>query len=323
MFVIEGGGGGGGLTEVKHDNTLDGKGTEAEPLSVVGGGGGGGDYLPLKDTVAQSVERAITHSANQFKQTLASYDGESTWTDLLTFNQQTTADAAIIELAGMHSHLKLQDRITTATDTSFTLQANDIQISRVENTPVITINKAATADDTLLSLQANDIKISRDAHAMIEIKENAQVDITGDLNVNGDVHANNIGARNIVAVEHITEVQQGAQYIGRYCKIGAGLFNDEHTPKVEVATEVNATIIGIITGENKFATHGFVDVFCDGGSGGVQYHSGDILAMTATGAHLATTDEKTDILSRSLPRVKVVYGATVPEGGGLVKALIL
>ena len=38
------GGGTSGLTQVYHDGTLIGKGTQSEPLSVVGGGGGGGGY---------------------------------------------------------------------------------------------------------------------------------------------------------------------------------------------------------------------------------------------------------------------------------------
>jgi hypothetical protein len=107
-----------------------------------------------------------------------------------------------------------------------------------------------------------------------------------------------------VTITHKTEVTQGQ--IGRFCETTGGIYNTNVGPtdcicKVQLATTLTRQIVGIICGDDKFASHGDVLVHCDDG----QFTVGDILVPTATGARIATENEKTFMMLNAIPRAKI------------------
>jgi hypothetical protein len=81
--------------------------------------------------------------------------------------------------------------------------------------------------------------------------------------------------------------------------------------KVKLSTTLNTKIMGIITKDDTFASHGDVLVIVDDG----EYHLGDLLVPTATGAKTASEEEKLFIMINGLPRVRVTScdGSVLPK----------
>jgi hypothetical protein len=105
-------------------------------------------------------------------------------------------------------------------------------------------------------------------------------------------------------ISHKTSIVNGD--IGRFCEMNGNIYNETIGPSdciccTTLATELTQKIVGIITEENKFASHGDVLVFVDDG----EYNIGDLLVPTPTGARIANDDEKMFIMINGLPRVRV------------------
>jgi hypothetical protein len=107
-----------------------------------------------------------------------------------------------------------------------------------------------------------------------------------------------------VTITHKTEVTQ--PHIGRFCETTGGIYNTNVGPtdcicKVQLATTLTRQTVGIICGDDKFASHGDVLVYCDDG----QFTVGDILVPTSTGARVATEEEKLFMMLNAIPRAKI------------------
>jgi hypothetical protein len=81
---------------------------------------------------------------------------------------------------------------------------------------------------------------------------------------------------------------------------------------MKLSTALSNRVLGIITDNNQltassssscgsFASHGDVLVVVDDG----EYHLGDLLVPTLTGARVATDEDKLFIMLNGLPRVRV------------------
>jgi hypothetical protein len=116
--------------------------------------------------------------------------------------------------------------------------------------------------------------------------------------------------------------------LGRFCEMTGEIFDHPNgititdcICKVRMATEISNKIIGIITKgpqmieekleHGSFASHGDVLVIVDDG----EYHLGDLLVPTLTGARVAKADEKLTIMLNGLPRVRVtsIDGNVLPK----------
>jgi hypothetical protein len=128
--------------------------------------------------------------------------------------------------------------------------------------------------------------------------------------INGTVVADNIKSMTVL---HMTEITN--PNIGRFCEATGHIWHETITITdcictVELATSLTTRLVGIITSETQFASHGDVLVQVDDGS----YCIGDLLVPTATGAKVATEEEKLFIMINGLPRVRVMsIGDAIPK----------
>jgi hypothetical protein len=122
------------------------------------------------------------------------------------------------------------------------------------------------------------------------------------MKFNGKIEADNISN---MTVTHKTEVSEPE--VGRFCETTGEITSLEQIGitdcicKVKVATTLSNKIMGIITAGGSFASPGDVLVVVDDG----EYHLGDLLVPTETGARVATDDDKLFIMLNGLPKVRV------------------
>jgi hypothetical protein len=136
-----------------------------------------------------------------------------------------------------------------------------------------------------------------------------------DMNENCRFHINGLmydeGHNTIL---HNTTVESGE--IGRFCDCSGDIYDyprgvgiTDCIATIRAATSLTPKLLGIITGEERFASHGDVlvrvDTTDDDGAS-IAYELGDLLVPTFTGARKATNDEKMFIALNGLPRVRVV-----------------
>jgi hypothetical protein len=119
-----------------------------------------------------------------------------------------------------------------------------------------------------------------------------------------------------VTITHKTNVRE--PQVGRFCETTGEIYDGykqigitDCICKVGLSTELSTKVVGIITDGDNFASHGDVLVLVDEG----EYHLGDLLVPTATGARAALEDEKLFIMINGLPRVRVtsVDSAVLPQ----------
>jgi hypothetical protein len=124
-------------------------------------------------------------------------------------------------------------------------------------------------------------------------------------------------------IMHTTDEIQGPidstlAEIGTFCETNGGIYTgyDEIAEtdcicQVKQSTTLNPKIVGIITGENQFASHGDVLVKSVPGT----YHLGDILCPDITGkARIATETELQYMMLHAIPRPKITSLDTKIEG---------
>jgi hypothetical protein len=106
--------------------------------------------------------------------------------------------------------------------------------------------------------------------------------------------------------------------IGTFCETNGGIYTGydkiaeaDCICQVKQSTTLNPKIVGIITGENEFASHGDVLVKIVPGT----YHLGDILCPDITGkARIATETELQYMMLHAIPRPKITSLDTKIEG---------
>ena len=106
--------------------------------------------------------------------------------------------------------------------------------------------------------------------------------------------------------------------IGTFCETNGGIYTGYNEIaetdcicQVKQSTTLNPKIVGIITGENQFASHGDVLVKIVPGT----YHLGDILCPDITGkARIATETELQYMMLHAIPRPKITSLDTKIEG---------
>jgi hypothetical protein len=118
-------------------------------------------------------------------------------------------------------------------------------------------------------------------------------------------------------ITHETNISDPS--IGRFCETTGEIY-DGYTQvgitdcitKQKLCTTLSTKLLGIITSDNTFASHGDVLVKVDDG----EYKLGDILVPTATSARVASEEEKLFIMVNGLPRVRVtaVVDERIPFG---------
>jgi hypothetical protein len=147
----------------------------------------------------------------------------------------------------------------------------------------------------------------------IDEEENTVIDF------NGNIYAWNISSMTVTHKTNVKDVanEQAQLRIGRFCETTGELYDYERgikitdcICKVKLSTALNTKVLGIITSEDSFASHGDVLVVVDDG----EYHLGDLLIPTQTGARIATEDEKLFIMINGLPRVRItcIDGRSLP-----------
>jgi hypothetical protein len=126
-----------------------------------------------------------------------------------------------------------------------------------------------------------------------------------DFYVHGDIHAENI--QSSMTITHKTDVSDCN--LGRFCESTGLIFSKyeevgikDCITGVKLATTLNTKILGIVTSETQFASHGDVLVKVVDG----EYHLGDLLVPTENGARVATEEEKLFIMLNGLPKVRVM-----------------
>jgi hypothetical protein len=128
-----------------------------------------------------------------------------------------------------------------------------------------------------------------------------------EINSTGIKTNANIQFDDSTTITHKTDVSSPEK--GRFCEMTGeiydypnGIDTTDCICKVKLATEISNRIVGIITADDKFASHGDVLVIVDEE---YEYELGDLLVPTQTGSRPATADEKMTIMLNGLPRVRV------------------
>jgi hypothetical protein len=126
-----------------------------------------------------------------------------------------------------------------------------------------------------------------------------------DFYVSGDIHSHNVQAS--MTITHETDIE--VLSLGRFCET-TGLIYSKYKEVgikdcitgVKVATTLSTKLLGIITSDKHFASHGDVLVKVVDG----EYHLGDLLIPTENGARVANEEEKLFIMINGLPKVRVM-----------------
>lgn len=181
----------------------------------------------------------------------------------------------------------------------------------------LTINGMLTVNDS-----ANFSSVSTESIFPIDSKVNilGTTEINGNLIVSGQINGTTIGNATIT---HKTDEIQGLgestlAEIGTFCETNGGIYTGYNEIsetdcicQVKQSTTLNARIVGIITSENEFASHGDVLVKIVPGT----YHLGDILCPDITGkARIATETELQYMMLHAIPRPKITSLDTKIEG---------
>ena len=181
----------------------------------------------------------------------------------------------------------------------------------------LTINGMLTVNDS-----ANFSSVSTESIFPIDSKVNilGTTEINGNLIVSGQINGTTIGNATIT---HKTDEIQGLgestlAEIGTFCETNGGIYTGYNEIsetdcicQVIQSTTLNPKIVGIITSENQFASHGDVLVKIVPGT----YHLGDILCPDITGkARIATETELQYMMLHAIPRPKITSLDTKIEG---------
>ena len=116
----------------------------------------------------------------------------------------------------------------------------------------------------------------------------------------------NVTMKSSQTITHDTNV---TGEVGTFCETNGGIYDGydkiaetDCICQVVQSTELNQRIVGIITGENQFASHGDVLVKVVNGT----YALGDILVPDSSGkARKATDEEKVFMVVNAIPRAKI------------------
>ena len=160
------------------------------------------------------------------------------------------------------------------------------------------------------SIHIGDITLIRQSIEPITLKINKSVSIFGDLTVSGEIisqYSKTITHQTNVIGEIGTFCQTNGEIYDGYEKIG----QTDCICQVVQAKDLTTGIVGIITSEDKFASHGDVLVKVVPG----KYELGDILAPTENGyGKVATEDEMLFMMLNAIPRPKITSLQTGIDG---------
>jgi hypothetical protein len=168
---------------------------------------------------------------------------------------------------------------------------------------VITLNSriSKTLAITLNSM----LSVEYDNNVMFYIVPRSSDVTKCDFTVNGKVIADNVSTS--MTITHETDVTD--YNLGSFCETTGLIYSNyekvgitDCITGVKVSTTLSVKILGIITDNNQFASHGDVLVKVVDG----EYHLGDLLVPTENGARVATDDEKMFICLNGLPKVRVM-----------------
>jgi hypothetical protein len=172
------------------------------------------------------------------------------------------------------------------------------------------------AINVMLTLSTSGIKLGYNTDTMFTCVPRG-ANSKYDLTVYGNIVADNV--QSSMTITHETDVSD--YNIGRFCEStgliysgyeevnvkdcptkGPGVGITDCITGIKLATTLTTKILGIMTTETQFASHGDVLVKVIDG----EYHLGDLLVPTENGARVATEEEKMFIMLNGLPRVRVM-----------------
>jgi hypothetical protein len=297
------------------DKTITGDGTAAKPLMAKSGGGG--DDVIIKEGHKLEFETNADTEYPNFRienlddtLTISHYTGSETYSGIFHLNPKIDESPAYVYVDG------------------------DIYAGDVKGVSIEINGKTSSQNYHLKTKEFEELGNKYECLTVFyeiggtetAIAYFVEPDATGKtiFHVNGSVRADNVQGNVLnstnVHETTISTLDSGTEdsqtvFIGRFCET-TGEINDLNVsitsciPKIQVATELNNKIIGIVVSKTTFATQGDVLVCLDDG---VNCTLGDLLVPTLTGARVATEEEKSTIVFNGLPRVRVMVVENVPK----------
>jgi hypothetical protein len=178
--------------------------------------------------------------------------------------------------------------------------------------PSIYFGRLGVVSETSIGIAIGTINSQGSGYQPFQMQVNKSNGITnfslnGDTTIFGNSYANNLST----TVTHITNIEDPEPMF--FCETNGGLYTGyekigvtDCICQVKKSTELSSKIMGIMTSEENFASHGNVLVKVIDGV----YQLGDLLVPCEGGARVATQEEKVTIMLNGIPRVKITSLAT-------------